>query len=344
MPAFFLGLVVASIDLVFVNYVVPRFLRATERAVMRDIAGLIVGQISHQEKVELEGKLVVYADSADQQPSDVPDTCYVTLHGMAASLLDRGKVVATAVARQATARITNLTDQDAARIDISVQDGSGFDPSNAFRRATGSVNSISPDGRPLIVPSLLKSKPKFLNIKELYRLNEDPTFFPPVEEIIDSIRDAYRDQVISRHIQERWKAAADAGKPVSFDQSTLGSGSVNELRVYAKTAVFDEKAPADRSVTFSATPQAPVRIEQFAQGRLQSTFTCDAVDVQLVVDDFSGSGVGAALQLRGNVLRSDHIRNIQATPVGLTSLAGIILDPGTQHVPPKNNRELLDYA
>ncbi len=90
-PAFFLGLLVASIDLVFVNYVVPFYLEQTERAVMRDIGSLIVSQINHQETFEYNDKIVAYADSAELLPSDDPNVSIVVLHGMAASLLDQGK-------------------------------------------------------------------------------------------------------------------------------------------------------------------------------------------------------------------------------------------------------------
>src|SRR6185369_7150304 len=50
LPAFALGVAVASVDLMFVNYVVPRFLQATERAVRKDLGSWIVSQIERQEQ------------------------------------------------------------------------------------------------------------------------------------------------------------------------------------------------------------------------------------------------------------------------------------------------------
>ena len=71
MPAFILGLAVASVDLVFVNYVVPHYLQAAERAIMKDLAGVLVGQVGRQEAFEY-GKVIVYANQAEQLPGEKP--------------------------------------------------------------------------------------------------------------------------------------------------------------------------------------------------------------------------------------------------------------------------------
>src|ERR1035437_8556005 len=49
MPALFLGVVMASTDLLFVNYVVPMFLHRAERAVYADLGTMLVSQIGKQE-------------------------------------------------------------------------------------------------------------------------------------------------------------------------------------------------------------------------------------------------------------------------------------------------------
>ena len=98
MPAFLLGLTVAAVDLAFVNYVVPRFLQATERAIQRDFGKLIVGQINLHEKFQYEQKpIVVTADSAELLPGNDPNTTTVHLHAMAASVLEKNKPTATVV-------------------------------------------------------------------------------------------------------------------------------------------------------------------------------------------------------------------------------------------------------
>src|SRR4051812_12884223 len=59
LPALVLGIVIASVDLVFVNYVVPRFLQAEERAILRDLGSLMVGQISRQERFQFDNFPIV---------------------------------------------------------------------------------------------------------------------------------------------------------------------------------------------------------------------------------------------------------------------------------------------
>src|ERR1700759_1329750 len=62
MPALLLGLIVASVDLVFVNYVVPVFLQRTERAIISDLGSLVSNQINQQGQFKFD-RLVGYADS-----------------------------------------------------------------------------------------------------------------------------------------------------------------------------------------------------------------------------------------------------------------------------------------
>jgi lipopolysaccharide export LptBFGC system permease protein LptF len=349
MPAFFLGLVVASIDLGFVNYLVPHFLHTTERAIMRDLGSLLVGQINHSEKFEYNNFGTVYADHAEQVASDDPKTTIVTLHGMAAALYQKDKVAVIVVAREATARITNLPDQDAAQVDISVQDGSAFNPQQAFQRATGSLNDFRPEGRPFIVPSQLRSKPKFLNRDQLIQLKKDPTKFPEVEKVVLEIRDNYRDQQINRHIYELWQAARGTGGKgtagaLKLEQSSVGTTAANELRIYAAVATLDPTAAPEKCLIFTGAREAPLRVEQYGRGKLQSIFQADAAAIQLQVDEFSGTGVGASLMLSGNVRREDPIRDIKSIPVGNTSLSGIMLPESVKKVEDKSSMELLDYA
>ncbi len=329
MPAFILGLVVASIDLVFVNYVFPRFLQSTERAIMRDAASLIVSAVGRQEKIQV-GKIVVYADSAEFGESDDPNTQVVILHGMAASFIDKDKPARTVVARQANLSISNSPSQDLVEITGSLDDSAAFDPSAMFRKFTGPVPYITPDGRPFPFPSQLKSKPKFLNWRQLIKLNLDPSSFPRVAEVIDRIADAYTFQEISRRLRD--EATKKPGVvAITFDQAGPGTAQGPQFRLTAGAAVIDEKAPPDQCLTFFGGPGNPIRIEQWSGKNRIQTWSCDSVVVALANDKFTGTGVGASLQLIGNVKRRDEIRNIPSEG-GQPSLTGIVLPPRVKEV------------
>jgi len=150
LPAFVLGLAVASVDLMFVNYVVPRFLQSTERAVRQDMGSLLVSQIGRQEKFQMEGlPLVVTANSAELRPSNDPNKSVVVLDGMAASVVDKqGKPTYMAVAQQAIIEIQNLPKEDAAEVSFQVRNSSAFDPTNGYKKISMTLNWTEFTGKP----------------------------------------------------------------------------------------------------------------------------------------------------------------------------------------------------
>ncbi len=89
-PALALGLMVASIDLVFVNYVVPVFIEKTERVIISDLGSLMVNQINQTQKFQM-GQYIIYADNARQEPTADPEKSVVILEGMAALSMSKGK-------------------------------------------------------------------------------------------------------------------------------------------------------------------------------------------------------------------------------------------------------------
>jgi len=336
LPAFVLGLAVASVDLVFVNYVVPQFLQSTERIVRGDLGSLIVSQINRQERFSY-GKLVVWADSANLQPEDPndPNLSVVELHGMAGALLENGKTTATVVAQTARVRIHNLPAQDSAELEISLENASGFEPGNAFRKVTTSVTQLSPDGRPLHVESYFKSKPKFLNWRDLQTLGADAYLFPPVADVIDQIEQRYKQDQISRNVQAWWvKQSRSGAAPVVFKQN--GDNGPAEITLYATGAKVDPTKPAAESLIFTG----PVKVEQRAVGaggaggKLQMTYTADKATMVLAADEYGG-GVSAQLQIEGNVTRQNHAARLGVTSVAVPVLvSGVILAPALKEVPP----------
>ncbi len=322
LPAFILGLVVASADLVFLNYVVPRFLQATERAVVRDMGSLVVSQITHQERFQFD-KYVVTADEAELLAPPDSTTSRVLLHGMALTILDKyGKPGYTVVSQIANVDIHTFPATDSAEITFSLTNGTAFDPGNAFRKVAGSVEKLT---RP--IPSLLKSKPKFLNLKSLQRLAKDPWSFPPISEAVQEIQDVYTYDQLGGYILKEFESRRTPGNPrptLVFIQRTTGNDR-SEVTVQASGAVRSTDPP-DRPVTFSGDTGAPVKVEQRTNGKLIATLTCDAVDLGFSANPFAEGERTATLYLRGNVKQTSSEPGQRTVDLPEKSFVGLLLD------------------
>jgi lipopolysaccharide export LptBFGC system permease protein LptF len=336
-PAFVLGVVVAAVDWGFVNYVVPKFLQATEQAVRRDAASLLVNQINRQEKFQL-GNFVIYADAAREEPSNQPNVSHVILNGMAAAQLKNGKPQFLVIAKQAVATINNHPETGSSDFTCKLTDAAAFDPNN-FQKATGSIDSFPPGNRPIPVPSFLKDKPKFYNRTALQDLIDNPFPFPDVAKYLTDMEDRYTFETIQTRIYDLWKTnSPDGKKPLVFTAVDAGSPIPSEYRLYAPAANL---AP-DHTVTFVSRPNvAPVRVEQYIKGVLQSSFTCDAVDFLIGEDQFAGGATTAKLQLHDNVMRRDVIRKIAPTPAGTIVVSGIQLPDDITDVTVPDPKHLL---
>ncbi len=340
LPALLLGTMVASIDLVFVNYVVPVFLQRTERAIISDLGSLLTSQINQSQKFEF-GKLIVYADAARKEPDTQANTSRVRLNGMAALELGKssGKPEAIVVAREALLTITNQLETNEASITIQLTDAAAFDPTT-FKKVSGSVPELNRGGRPITVPSPLKSKPKFLNVRELFDYNNDPTYFRPVKDIIDRIEDKYDYQVIASRLFDEWKDRTSAGDPITFYTASQQGSGKDLVRIFAPTASLD----GERQLSLIATRGHPVRVDTYRGNVIHTSYTCGTVDVRLASDNYSGAGMTGSLQLHDNVLRTDHVRNIGPDPSGPVQLPDLVLSSALTTVTPVAPLTLLKNA
>jgi lipopolysaccharide export LptBFGC system permease protein LptF len=345
MPAFFLGLVVASVNLFFVNYVVPRYLQSTERAVMRDLGSLIVSAIGRQEKFQYQN-LVVYADGAELLPAEEKGKSIVVLHGMAASWMDDNRPSRTVVAREARITLTNSPYEDAVQMEVSLDGAAAFDPSAMFRKYMGPVPSIMPDGRPYTIPSALKTKPKFLNWRQLSRLNLDPSSFPSVAEVLNKVADAYTLQQVAKRLEAAAGPKAGSGRArftLTFDQSGAGTGAGSQIKISGPAIAFDPAAPPESCLGFYGGPEGQVRVEQWTPKGLQQSYTCDTALIELAIDKFAGTGVGARIRPIGHIKRRDEILKTESEPVE-PLLSGIVLPGSLQSITLPSPAELQAYA
>ncbi len=327
MPAFILGLAVASVDLVFVNYVVPHYLQAAERAIMKDLAGVLVGQVGRQEAFEY-GKVIVYANQAEQLPGEKPGESVVLLNGMAATPIGKdNQPLAIIVARQAKLTITDVPSEDSVQITPELVDAAGYDPRN-FTAISGSLTSFLPTGKNLTVPSMLKTKPKFLNIRQLFTLDKEPYKFPPVRDVVKRISQAHECELVAGNLLAEWNTHG-VTRALNFDTYSYDPSSHESFHVFAPSAVLND----DKQLVFRAAGGVPVRVEQHKNGRHINTYTCGAADFLLSFDDFSPDTIVGVLQLRDNVVRKDMVRSMTPMQVGVTTLSSISI-PDALHAGP----------
>ncbi|HVX86055.1 MAG TPA: LptF/LptG family permease [Phycisphaerae bacterium] len=339
LPAFFLGAVVSATDWGFVNYVVPHFLEATERAIRRDSGALLVSQISRQEKFEYNN-FVIYADSAHQEPTNQPDTSRVVLEGMAAAQLKNGKPQYLVIAREAVATLRDKPDAGATEVLCELSNAAAFEP-NTFQKITGSVDVFPLDGRPVTIASLLRAKPKYYNRQALKELLDDPYPFPDVAKYLSDIDERFSDEVIAERLYNAWRESASSGaRPLELNAASIASDTVTHYRLYAPAAVLSP----DRVLTFTATAKAPIRVEQYEKNVLQSTYTCEAADLLLTQDPFVDTGTSAKLQLRENVMRRDNVLKIGPNATGTVVISNIQLPPNIRDVTLPAPGHLLELA
>lgn len=345
MPAFALGLIVASADLVFLNYVVPHFLQATERAVVRDLGGLIVGQITHQEKFQYD-RYVVGADYAESRDPPDENTSVVILRGMALTQLDKkGRPTFTAVAQEATLFIRANPLNDSAEIEVKLINGTGYDPGNAFRKVAGSIE------KPLIlpIPSYFRSKPKFLNWVRLQQLSRDPWSFPEVAEALRKVESAYKYDYVGQNIITRFEAQRSPARllpSITLEQRAAGKEK-HEVTIIASSAIHNLHPP-EQPVTFLGTATTPVRIEESVAGKVRNVITCQAADLSFATTFLSAGEVTATLNLRGKIVQTAVGPGERALQLADKSIGALVLDSDLvidkQPSPVTTNSGLIAYA
>jgi lipopolysaccharide export system permease protein len=337
MPALALGLLVASVDLVFVNYVVPVFLQRTERAIISDLGSLVTNQINQQGQFKYENKLVLYADSAEQQPTTEPNTSEVVLHGMAALKLKDGKPDVIVVARQANGLITNDPVTGEAAIKFTLMEAAAFNPAT-MSKISGSVPALTEGGKPFIVASQLKSKPKFLNVSQLFNYDRNPMLFQPVRDIVDQLETLHEYQVVAERLYGAWNITG--GAPMTLEMTGPGGSTAEFVKITAPRAELNP----EKQLVFLGTPGKQVHVERYQGKTLTISYNCGAVDVQLAEDDLSGEGITGTLLLRDHVTRTDHLRRIGPDPSDVVTLSGLVLPAGIATVAPTDPQELVKSA
>ncbi len=292
-PALLLGLAVASSDLVFVNYVVPLFLQKTEHAVRRDIASVLLYNVGQQQPFRFLN-LVVYADSAyrvpltaEEKPGPGIRRTIVQMRGVAATPLRNNKPTAIIVAEVANVIIDRVLSTGRVEVRVQLRSGAAFDPKN-FRKISGTVRSLPPDGKPFILRSLLSHRPKFMNNSQLRQVYADPFEYRPVRADARKIVALWQFQHIARAFYGHWKA----NQPLVFQQGH--DRRVTVTSPFAGMSVNDQ-------LFFGASPHHPVRVELFKGKKRTLLYTCGSAELRLTRRQFPAKTVEGRLELKINV-------------------------------------------
>jgi hypothetical protein len=193
----------------------------------------------------------------------------------------------------------------------------------------------------MVIPSPLRSKPKYFNLTMLNQYQENPTNFEPVKKIVDQIATMYQYQAIGTLLYEKWKATSEDGnKPLIFQIAGNSPGTLDELHIYAPFAILD----AEKKLLFGGTAAKPIRVDEYSGRKLLYTYTSHHAVFTLSEDELSHSGMTVSLQLRDNVTSVDHLRKITASPGTTKTLAGVILPPSLSNIPVPESRDLMTYA
>jgi lipopolysaccharide export LptBFGC system permease protein LptF len=317
-PALVLGMAVASADLVFVNYVVPVFLQRTESLVRRDLASLLYQKIGRQEPFEYsdgDQDMIVYADSASLQetpaaqlPPGIDQRTTVHLNGVAAALVGTdGQPRQIVVARAADVVFDQKYHRDEVYIDVRLDTGAAYDGQTMGRvSGSGSVRSLSPDGKPVLVKSLLKEKPKFLNFIQLQEMDENPVAWDPkIAGQLAAIRQTWKEQQLAARLAAQWKP----NQPLSFKLGDDGLAAV--------TAPRAELSP-EKALIFHGQGTQRVRTDVYRGQQLAYYFLADRAELQLRDEQVVGQPLRTVgqLSLTGNIIRVGVLREVPATHVG----------------------------
>jgi hypothetical protein len=256
---------------------------------------------------------------------------------MAALKLKEGKPEVIVVARTGNGTITNNPDTGEAAINFTLTEAAAYNPAT-MQKISGSVPALTEGGKPFIIPSQLKSKPKFLNVSQLFNYDREPMLFQPVRDIVDKIETLHEFQVVAERLYGAWNITG--GAPMTL-QLTGPEGHEGE---YVKIVAPQATLNADRQLVFMGTRGKQVHVELYNGKTLQNSYECDAVDVQLEEDDLSGAGITGSLVLRGNVTRMDHVHRIGPNPSGEVTMPGLMLPPEIRTVPPSDPKQLVRNA
>ncbi|MGC9260770.1 MAG: LptF/LptG family permease [Phycisphaerae bacterium] len=314
MPAMVLGLAVGFIDLVFVGYVVPRFLQKTSQVIQMDVASMLLHNVDQRQPFQFNN-MVVYADRAYEVPipaNDLPPPgvlrTIIQLRGLAAMPLKNGQPTAIIIAKAANVIVDKDRAHNQVSVGVQLENGTAFDP-NSLRQIRGTIRYLPPDGRPAAIGSLIQNRPKFLDLFRLEQLALHPLKFGPIAKNFQHLLHELQKQNIAAWYFHAFKP----NQPLSFARTD------GAIIVTSPAAML---SGTHKNLLLTAVQSVPVRVQVIHGGRVTQIY----------------------LARRGELLvsRRESIRRLSSTPqlTALLKLTGDIreknigLDRGFHTGPP----------
>lgn len=223
-PAMLTGLVLAVVLAGLSTSLIPRFLRSAERVVTRDATRVFVTPIERGETVKI-GSFDIYAERVLRVPVDASKTDAID------HLALLNVFAMESLGEKETKQPNFIT---AGRVDLWVFDRPGDDESGTavqlqFTGSSGEVRGGTPDAdwwtHRLPIPGAFRDDPKFLSVKELLRVYDEPRRMSSVEQRFRALALRLAADVI---VQELDRSMRRSGHAVLTGEGTeivvLGSG------------------------------------------------------------------------------------------------------------------------
>lgn len=337
MPAMVLGLAVAFIDLVFVGYVVPRFLQKTSQVIQMDVASLLLHNVDQRQPFQFNN-MVVYADRAYLVPTPINDRpppgvvrTIIQLRGLAAMPLKNGQPTAIIIAKAANVIVDKDRAHNQVSVGVQLENGTAFDP-NSLRQIRGTIRYLPPDGRPVVIGSLIQNRPKFLDMFRLEQLALHPLRFGPIAKNFQQLLRELRKQNISAWYYHHFKP----NYPMPFAR-TNGSAIV--------TSPAARLTGTHNNLLLTAVRNVPVRVQVMHGGHLTQIYLAQRGELlvsrrESVRRLTATPRLTAMLKLTGNI-REKNIgldRKFHAGPpmIVLSSIKPVTLNSGIPAIPSRH--------
>ena len=213
LPALVLGLILAIVSLLSLSFVVPRYTLKVEKIAFESLAEIVLKNIERNHQLKLQD-YTIYAESAEilPPPADRPGDEVVVLHGPMFCSYEVGltkdrQTIKTPSEFYTASRAYVVMRQDGEQIEFTatLEDGAAFPRELRGGAEAGAIGATQ--FGPYPIPSPIKEKVKFMDIRQLQRLYNDPTRSREVREMFVRIVHKEQENQFLSLVQRELRAA-----------------------------------------------------------------------------------------------------------------------------------------
>lgn len=318
-PAMVLGLVVAIVSLLFLCFIVPNFTLKVEKVIFSNLSQLVANKIERNHEIKL-GETNVFAQRAEMIPPDPADPLVqrVVLEGPTIITYEvpdkttRLKVPDEIwMARKATLHIKTDANGDNAQMTAALDGGMKF-PRKTIGGWEGGVGQTQ--FGPMAMQSLIKENTKFMDIRQLKKLDENKGLSKKVNDIKMQF---VRDEQINRFmdgLEDQLKSPGrsyvfNAGRDVYF----LSCSGGEKIERRGLRLVLESRSSADRTL----------HLAQERDGVPTLNVNCGAVRLR-VNPDLTSKNMNVSIELSNVVL---HEPEGDVPRAGIAQSFNVVMPP-----------------